>query len=106
MGEPHGNRGSKHAAKRVQQPHAQRSPHFDEALAKDKLTAKSAKMTASSKNDSGTQGSVDSLTSAERQLLKLFVFLEKFKTMQRKTRCSDAALKRFIAQVLKGEFKG
>ena len=26
MGEPHGNRGSKHAAKRVQQPHAQRSP--------------------------------------------------------------------------------
>jgi len=65
----HGNRGSKHAAKRVEKPHAQRSPNFDEALAKDKLTAKSAKMTPSSKSDSDTLYRVeDSLTSAERYI--------------------------------------
>jgi hypothetical protein len=44
------------APKRTKNPDAQGSPNFDDALAKDKLSAKSAKMTPSSKSDSDTIG--------------------------------------------------
>lgn len=69
MGVPHGNRGSKHTAKRVRKPHTQRSPNFGEASVGDKPIAKSAKMTHSSKSDSDTHYHVeDYLTPAERYI--------------------------------------
>ena len=57
MEAPHKDTGSNSPApKRAKKPDAQRSPNFDDPLTKDKLSAKSAKMTPSSKSDSDTIG--------------------------------------------------